>query len=136
MRRDILLVIIGAVLAATGAKMGAIVATAQTVSPTQVTTGPPVVENGTLQFGQVKTIVTGIGRGWLVYTLTNESMGDPFRCMYGSTTGDPPTSPPTVNNGSLVRPGVSLVERTAPSNRLDCIAVSGNPKYGITMYPR
>lgn len=103
---------------------------------TNVTTGPPVVENGKLRFGEVKTIVPGIGRGYIVYTLTNESMGDSFRCMYGTTTGDPPRDRPTTTEGTLVRPGVSLVERTAPSNRLDCTPVSGNPPYGITMYPK
>lgn len=113
------------------------VASAQApVSTTQVTTGPPVVENGQLEWHRAKTVMPGIGRGWIVYTLTNEDTTCGIRCEYGSTTGEEPRERPTTTKGSFIAPGVSLVERTAPSNRLDCIAVCGNPKYDITMYPK
>lgn len=102
----------------------------------QVTTGPPVVQNGTLNATAPITVLPGVGRGYIVWTLTNESTRDGLRCTYGGTTGEPPVQMPTTRTGSLLNPGVSLTERTAPSNRLECIAVSGNVDYDITLYPK
>lgn len=102
----------------------------------QVTTGPPVVQNGSLNVNAPTTIIPGTGRGYIVYTLTNESTRDGIRCEYGGTAGEPPVRPPTPRTGSLIAPGVSITERTAPSNRLECIAVTGLPEYDITLYPK
>lgn len=102
----------------------------------QVTTGPPVVQNGTLDDTHPQTIIPGTGRGYIVYTFTNESHLNGIRCEYGGTAGEPPARPPTTRTGSLIAPGVSITERTAPSNRLECIAVSGLPEWDITLYPK
>lgn len=105
-------------------------------TPPQVTTGPPVVLNGTLSNTAFTTLIPGTGSGYIVWTLTNEDSGAGIRCEYGGITGQAPTTEPTAVDGSLVAPGVSLIERTAPSNRLDCIAVAGAPKFDLTMYPK
>lgn len=103
---------------------------------TNVTTGPPSVVNGTLTTGAVSTLIPGTGSGYLVYTLTNEDMSSGIRCEYGGVAGQAPAVAPTSVTGSLIAPGVSLIERTAPSNRLDCIAVSASVKYDLTLYPK
>jgi hypothetical protein len=106
------------------------------VSTSTVTTGIPVVLNGSLPSNSVTTLISGTGTGWLVYTLTNEETNNGIRCMYGSTMGDPPATAPTAVRGNLIGPMVTLTERTAPSNRLDCIATSGTVTYDLTLYPK
>lgn len=131
MKRDILLVAIGFGMALLWSARPPSFAVAQ-----QVTTGPPIVQNGVLDNNVPVTIIPGTGRGYIVYTLTNESTRDGIRCEYGGTAGEPPVRPPTPRTGSLLNPGVSITERTAPSNRLECIAVTGRPEYDITLYPK
>lgn len=130
-KRDILLIAIGYAMAIVWAAIPHHVAIAQ-----QVTTGPPVIKNGTLSSTTVTTLVTGTGSGYIVYSLTNEDGSAGFRCEYGSIGGQAPAIVPTPVTGSLVAPGVTLVERTAPSNRLDCIATAGSPKYDLVLYPK
>lgn len=117
------------------ADVAAQVTTGQIVSQ-GVTTGPPVVKNGELDEHRFDTIIPGIGSGYIVWTFTNESKTEDIRCEYGGIAGEPPKREPTRDTGSLIGPRVSLTERTAPSNRLDCIAVDGRPKYDITLYPK
>lgn len=105
-------------------------------APPQVTTGAPVVINGQLTATTATTIIPGTGSGYWAYSLTNEDGGNGIRCEYGGIGGAPPATAPSPTVGSLVAPGVTLVERTAPSNRLDCIATVGTPKYDITLYPK
>lgn len=132
-KRDII-VAVGTFLAMSLVGSSAIYQT-QVASQT-VTTGPPVVLNGQLTATAVTTIIPGTGSGYLAYTLTNEDILQGMRCMYGTITGGPPASAPSSTAGSLIAAGVSLTERTAPSNRLDCIAVAGTVNYDITLYPK
>lgn len=105
-------------------------------SRADLTTGtPPIVINGTMS-STVKTIVSGTGSPYIAYSLTNEDAAAGFRCEYGGLEGQPPTTAPTTAVGSLVAAGITIVEKTDPNNRLDCIAVTGTPAYDITLYPK
>lgn len=111
-------------------------AAAPQTSPPQVTTGPPVVLNGSLNATTVSTLIPGTGSGYIVYSLTNEDPAAGIRCTFGGIAGQIPVVPPTPTSGTLIAAGVTFVERTAPSNRLDCIATVGNPRYDLTLYPK
>jgi hypothetical protein len=104
--------------------------------PPNVTTGQVGVLNGVLTPSAVTTVLPGVGSGYLYYTLTNESTTNGIRCMYGGIAGQAPPTPPSASVGTWIAPAVTLAEHTAPSNRLDCIAVGGNVAVDVTLYPK